>query len=168
MGENEVRTSDFDAWQRRLFDFALEHRRPCTLREWRLLRHVFAIERMGAEELPQSMAADGESLNTVLANLAASTWTASFRTDDDSYHLMVTFRPQADGGDPAVYLKLVDGQKNPVPQGKIVFPGGGGEIVADDRGRARLSCAAYLDLIRRAMAISMVGTDGVTHPMEMD
>ena len=61
MTENEVRTSDFDAWQRRLFDFALEHRRPCTLREWRLLRHVFEIERMGVDELSQSMAADGES-----------------------------------------------------------------------------------------------------------
>lgn len=168
MTDNEVRTSDFDAWQRRLFDFALEHRRSCTLREWRLLRHVFEIERMGVEEQPQSMAADGESLNTVLANLSAKTWTASFRTDDDSYRLMVTFRPQSEDGDSAVYLKLVDGQKNPVPKGKIVFPGGGGEIVADDRGRARLSCAAYLDLLRRAMAISMIGTDGVTHPMEMD
>ena len=168
MGENEVRTSEFDAWQRRLFEFALEHRRPCTLLEWRLLRHVFEIERMGVEKQPLSMAADGESLNTVLANLAANTWTASFRTDDGSYRLMVTFRPQSEDGDPAVYLRLVDNQKNPVPKGKIVFPGGGDEIVADDRGRARLSCAAYLNLLRRAMAISMVGTDGVTHPMEMD
>lgn len=168
MAENEVRTSDFDAWQKRLFDFALEHRRSCTLREWRILRHVFEIERMEVEEQPLSMAADGESLNTVLANLAAKTWMASFRTDDDGYRLMVTFRPQSEGGDPAVYLKIVDARKNPVPKAKIVFPGGGGEIVSDDRGRARLSCAAYLDLLRRAMAISMIGTDGVTHPMEMD
>lgn len=158
-----------ELWRKRLFEFALEHRRVCTLREWRMMRQAFELERFfeSTRDVPVSMAADGETLNTVLAALSARTWTANFLSPDDSCHLNVTFRPQSKG-EPTIYLRLTNGDGDPLPGGRIVFPGIGDGVVTDGRGRATVPYRAYLDALRSVMSFSVVTQAGTTYPMEID
>lgn len=167
MASDDEKTDLFEARQRTLFAFAMKHRRVCTAAEWRLLRHVFELEHAPVAEEPLSMAADGETLNAILAGENARTWVACFRSEDGSCRLTVTLRPQTDAA-PIVHLKMAHDDGSPAAGVRVVFPGIDREIATDGRGRAKLAYADYLDCLRRVLALKMVAPDGTTHALEMD
>lgn len=163
----EMPGTEFDAWRKCLFDFTLRNLRPCTASEWRWLRFRFLTERAGEAEPVQSLAADGETLNVILARESAGTKKTRFLSEDGRISVEITLRPQRQSP-PAVSIRMLDAEGRPVEGGRLVFPGVEGDFRADGHGRIRLPYADYLSYLKRVMSLACEPPGGGRISLVMD
>ncbi len=158
---------EFDAWQKRLLSFALEHGRACTEDEWRWLKYVYDMERLMPVREELSLAADGETLNVTLARESAGEQRNSFRSTDGTLHVEVTIRPRQEG-DPTVHVRVLTDDRKPVAGAQILFPGRDRECATDGHGRLSLDYHEYLSYLQKVMFISCVPPNGERQRLVMD
>lgn len=168
MQENDMlNESDLDAWRKCLFDFALRNLRPCTATEWRWLRFRFLTERAGQVEQVQSLAADGETLNVILARESAGTKKTRFLSEDGRLSVEIILRPQRQSP-PTISIRMLDADGRPVAGGRLVFPGVEGDFRTDGHGRILLPYADYLSYIKRVMSLACEPPEGGHIPLFLD
>ena len=156
--------SVLDPWQQTLLRFVQKHHRSATPAEWKMMRYWFDMEQLRNEEPAMSLAADGETLNSVIESEISRTQTWNFRAEGGDYRVNVTVRGRGDAR--TVYLKMTDGEGHPVPGGKLSFPGLDGEITADDHGRAKMSYDDFQKYLREVMCFE--NGDGAIYKMELE
>lgn len=166
--ENDIlNESDTEAWRECLFDFTVRNLRPCTASEWRWLRFRFLTERAGRVEPVQSMAADGETLNVILARESAGTKKTRFLSEDGRLSVEITLRPQRHSP-PAVSIRMLDAEGRSVEGGRLVFPGVEGDFRTDGHGRIRLPYVDYLSYLKHVMSLACEPPEGGQVPLVMD
>lgn len=154
-----------DPWQQMLFRFVQKHRRPATSAEWKRMRYWFEMEALQREEPMASLAADGETLNSVMESEISRTHVWNFRSDGGDYRVNITVRGRS-GGARTVYLKMTDGEGRPVQAGKVSFPGLDGEIAADANGRAKIPYGEFQKYLREVMCFEC--DDGAIYKLELE
>ena len=154
-----------DPWQRTLFLFVQKHHRPATSAEWKMMRYWFDMEQLRKEEPVMSLAADGETLNSVIECEISRTQTWNFKSEDGNYRVNITVRGRGDA-DRVVYLKMTDGEGQPVRDGKIYFPGLDSEIDADAHGRAKIAYGDFQKYLREVMCF--MGGDGAIYKLDLE
>lgn len=157
--------SVLDPWQQTLLRFVQKHHRPATPAEWKMMRYWFDMEQLRNDEPAMSLAADGETLNSVIESEISRTQTWNFRAEGGDYHVNITVRGRG-GDDRTVYLKMTDGEGRPVPGGKLSFPGLDSEIAADGHGRAKMPYDDFLKYLREVMCFE--NGDGAIYKMELE
>lgn len=159
--------SELEAWRECLFDFTLRNLRPCTASEWRWLRFRFLTERAGEAEQVQSLAADGETLNVIMARVSAGTRKTRFLSEDGRLSVEITLHPQQHSP-PAVSIRMLDAEGRPVEGGRLVFPGVEGDFRTDGHGRIRLPYVDYLSYLKHVMSLACEPPEGGHVPLVMD
>ncbi len=157
--------SVLDPWQRTLFRFVQKHHRPATPAEWKMMRYWFDMEQLREEEPVMSLAADGETLNSVLESEISRTQTWNFKSETGDYRVNITVRGRG-GADRVVYLKMTDGEGQPVQDGKVYFPGLDSEIDADAHGRAKIPYGDFQKYLREVMCF--MGGDGAIYKLDLE
>ncbi len=157
--------SVLDPWQRTLFRFVQKHHRPATLAEWKMMRYWFEMDQLRKEEPVMSLAADGETLNSVIESEISRTQTWNFKAEGSDYRVNVTVRGR-NSDDRTVYLKMVDGDGQPVQGGKVYFPGLDSEIDADTHGRAKIPYGDFQKYLREVMCF--MGGDGAIYKLDLE
>ena len=129
-----------------------------------MMRYWFDMEQLRNEEPAMSLAADGETLNSVIESEISRTQTWNFRAQGGDYRVNVTVRGRGDAR--TVDLKMTDGEGHPVPGGKLSFPGLDGEIAADGHGRAKMSYDDFQKYLREVMCF--MGGDGAIYKLDLE
>ena len=156
-----------NAWQRKLLEFTMAHRRGITHREWKWLRYQYEMGDCDCREQAYALAADGDTLNAALAESAHKTKVARFVTEFDDVVVTITLRPQG-AADPVVSVRMLTRDEKPVSGGRVIFPGIEREVITDSHGRARLDYADYRKYLRDAMGLEYALPDGVVHDLELE
>ena len=159
--ENSV----LDPWQQTLFRFVQKHHRPATQAEWRRMRYLFEMEQLREDEPVMSLAADGDTLNTVIEREMSSTHVWNFKAEGGSYRVCITVRGQR-LKDRVVYLKITDGEGRAVQSGKIFFPGLDSAIEMDANGRAKLPFADFQKYLQEVMCFEC--DDGAIYKLDLE
>jgi len=157
--------SVLDPWQQTLLRFVQRHHRPATPPEWKMMRYWFEMERLREEEQVMSLAADGDTLNTVIESETGGAHVWNFRADGGNYRVCITVRGRR-LKDRSVYLKITDGEGKAVRSGKVFFPGLDSAIEMDANGRAKLSFADFQKYLREVMCFEC--DDGAIYKLDLE
>lgn len=158
-------TPVLDPWQRTLFRFVQKHHRPATQEEWRRMRYVFEMERLGEADQEASLAADGDTLNAVIESETGGTHAWNFKSEGGNYHVCITVRGRR-LKDRVVYLKITDGEGRAVQSGKIFFPGIESAIEMNANGRAKLPFADFQKYLQEVMCFEC--DDGAIYKLDLE
>lgn len=158
-----------DDCQSYVMSWVREHRRTPSRQELRWLLMRYEMKRIAAESRPPivAMAAATGGINETISRNTSQTRIVEFKTNDGRYRVRVTITP-IEGKDPAVRINMTDDNRNPISNGKIIFPGINVDVVTDEDGLAKIGYSDYAAYLEKVMGIECSIPGGAVQPLVVE